>query len=64
MRLRVASVDRRGSLASARGGEDSAVVAFDENTGQEIWRLQSTPDVGYAPLIMFEKVNPTSQLIF
>ena len=46
------------------GGEGTAVVAFDKNTGQEIWRSQSTLDIGYAPLIMFEKATPTPQLIF
>jgi outer membrane protein assembly factor BamB len=31
------------------GGEGSAVVAFDKDTGAEIWRSLTTSDIGYCP---------------
>jgi len=44
------------------GGKDSAVVAFDKNTGKEIWKALDTEEVGYAPPILMN-VGGTSQLI-
>jgi outer membrane protein assembly factor BamB len=47
------------------GGEGSAVVAFDKNTGQERWRSLSTRDIAYAPLVMYQpKPTDARQLIF
>jgi outer membrane protein assembly factor BamB len=31
------------------GGTNSAVVAFDKNTGKELWRALTAPEIGYAP---------------
>ncbi|HEY1859968.1 MAG TPA: PQQ-binding-like beta-propeller repeat protein, partial [Gemmataceae bacterium] len=44
------------------GGEDSAVVAFDKNSGKEIWRSLSMPEIGYCPPVIFE-VGGKRQLI-
>jgi outer membrane protein assembly factor BamB len=35
------------------GGEGSTLVAFDKNTGKEIWKSLSTPEVGYSPPMIF-----------
>jgi outer membrane protein assembly factor BamB len=31
------------------GGKDSAVVAFDKDTGKELWKSLDAPDAGYSP---------------
>jgi outer membrane protein assembly factor BamB len=36
------------------GGEGSFVVAFDKNTGQEIWKNLTSPDQGYSPPAILE----------
>lgn len=36
------------------GGKDSAVVAFDKETGKEIWRALSAPEAGYSPPFVAE----------
>jgi outer membrane protein assembly factor BamB len=36
------------------GGMDSVVVAFDKDTGKEIWRALSAPEPGYAPPMIYE----------
>jgi outer membrane protein assembly factor BamB len=36
------------------GGEGSAVVAFDKETGKELWRALSTKEICYAPPMMAE----------
>lgn len=36
------------------GGEGAAVVAFDRNTGKELWKSLDAPDVGYNPPVIFE----------
>jgi len=36
-------------LISLVGGEGSVVVAFDRNTGQELWRALSAKEIGYSP---------------
>ncbi len=48
------------------GGKGSAVVAFNKNNGEEIWKAVTTLDVCYAPLVMFqpENANEERQLIF
>lgn len=45
------------------GGEGTGVVAFNKNTGDEIWRAVTTMDVAYAPLVMYEADNER-QLIY
>ncbi|HMF13372.1 MAG TPA: PQQ-binding-like beta-propeller repeat protein [Gemmataceae bacterium] len=41
-------------LYSLVGGEGSAIVAFDKNTGKEVWRALSSEDVCYSPPMIFE----------
>ena len=36
------------------GGEGSVAVAFDKDTGHEIWRALSAPEPGYAPPVIYE----------
>lgn len=36
------------------GGQGSTVVAFDKNTGQEIWRALSAREPGYCPPVIYE----------
>ena len=36
------------------GGEGSVAVAFDKNTGQELWRALSAKEPGYAPPMIYE----------
>jgi outer membrane protein assembly factor BamB len=44
------------------GGEGSVAVAFDKNTGKEIWRALSASEPGYAPPTLIE-AGGTKQLI-
>jgi outer membrane protein assembly factor BamB len=41
-------------LYSVVGGEGSAVVAFDKNTGKEVWKALTTTEIGYSPPMIFE----------
>jgi outer membrane protein assembly factor BamB len=36
------------------GSEDSAVVAFDKDTGRELWKALTTQEIGYSPPVVFE----------
>ena len=45
------------------GGKGSAVVAFDKQTGKEVWRSGTTSDIAYAPLVFYESEGER-QLIF
>lgn len=36
------------------GGTNSAVVAFDKDTGRELWRALTTHEIGYAPPMIHE----------
>jgi outer membrane protein assembly factor BamB len=36
------------------GGEGSAVVAFDKESGKEVWKALSTSEVGYSPPMIYE----------
>jgi outer membrane protein assembly factor BamB len=40
-------------LYSLVGGEGSAVVAFDKNTGAEVWKALSSQEVGYSPPMIY-----------
>lgn len=44
------------------GGKDSVVVAFNKDTGKEIWRALSADKPGYAPPAIFD-IDGTRQLI-
>ena len=41
-------------LICLAGGEGSVAVAFDKDTGKEIWRALSAPEPGYAPPVIYE----------
>jgi outer membrane protein assembly factor BamB len=36
------------------GGENSAVVAFNKDTGAEVWKALTTQEVGYSPPMIYE----------
>ena len=44
------------------GGEGSVAVAFDKDTGKELWRALSATEIGYCPPSMIEAAG-TKQLI-
>jgi outer membrane protein assembly factor BamB len=44
------------------GGTDTAVVAFQKDTGKELWRALSADEIGYAPPVIVD-VGGTRQLI-
>ncbi len=45
------------------GGTNSAIVAFDKNTGKEVWRALEAKEIGYAPPLIRD-VAGRRQLIF
>ena len=49
-------------LICLAGGQGSTVVAFDKNTGKELWRALSAKEPGYAPPMIYE-VRGKRQLI-
>ena len=51
-------------LICMAGGEESAAVAFDKSTGEEVWKALSTPEIGYAPPTLIEAGGVTQLLIF
>ncbi len=55
-------IDGRQLIVPA-GGDGSAVVALDKQTGKELWRSATTRDIGYAPLTIC-RVAGERQLIF
>ena len=42
------------NLITLAGGKGSHVVAFDKNTGDEVWKAQSAPETGYSPPTIFK----------
>jgi outer membrane protein assembly factor BamB len=46
------------------GGKDSIVVAFDKNTGKEIWKALSAKEPGYCPPTMIEAGGKKQLLIW
>lgn len=46
------------------GGKDSAVVAFDKNTGKEKWKALNSQEVGYAPPILMTVGNTRHLVIW
>jgi outer membrane protein assembly factor BamB len=46
------------------GGEDSTVVAFNKETGEEVWKALRAPEIGYSPPTLIEAGNVTQLLIF
>jgi outer membrane protein assembly factor BamB len=49
-------------LISLVGGQGSAVVAFDKETGKELWRALTASDIGYCPPVIF-RIAGQRQLI-
>lgn len=43
-----------GQGDEAKGIKPSAVVAFDKDTGKELWRALKTKDIGYCPPVIHE----------
>ena len=43
-----------GLLYCLVGGEKSAVVAFNKDTGKEVWRALTTQEIGYSPPMIYE----------
>lgn len=41
-------------IITLAGGAGSHVVAFNKNTGKEVWKAQSAPEQGYSPPTIFE----------
>lgn len=51
-------------LICTAGGKDSAVVAFDKETGKEVWKSLNTPEIGYSPPTLIEAGGAPQLLIF
>src|SRR5437764_13012516 len=41
-------------LYTLAGGEGSAVVALNKETGKEVWKALTTEDVGYSPPMIYK----------
>lgn len=46
------------------GGEGSAAVAFEKDTGKEVWKALNTAEIGYSPPTLIEAGGVTQLLIF
>ncbi len=48
------------------GGQGTGLVAFDKQTGKEIWRSVTTKDIAYSPVVIYEPQDTRHerQLIF
>ncbi len=46
------------------GGRDAHAVAFDKNTGKEIWRALKTPEPGYVPPTIIEAGRVRQLILF
>ena len=46
------------------GGEGSVAVAFNKNTGKEVWRALSAREPGYCPPSIIEHAGARQLLIF
>ena len=51
-------------LISLVGGEGSTVVAFEKNTGKELWRALSAKEPGYCPPMIYEAGGTRQLIIF
>lgn len=54
----------RNLLVCSAGGENSTVVAFDKETGQEVWKSLNTREIGYSPPTLIEAGGAAQLLIF
>jgi outer membrane protein assembly factor BamB len=46
------------------GGEGSVVVAFDKDTGRELWKAVSAPDAGYCPPSIIEAAGVRQLIVW
>src|SRR5437764_14150850 len=46
------------------GGEGSVAVAFDKDTGAELWRALSAKEPGYAPPMIYEYAGKRQLIIW
>jgi outer membrane protein assembly factor BamB len=51
-------------LICMAGGKESAVVALDKETGMEVWKSLTTPEIGYSPPTLIEAAGVKQLLIF
>jgi outer membrane protein assembly factor BamB len=51
-------------LICMAGGQNSAVVALDKESGKEVWRSLNTTEIGYSPPTMIEAGGSAQLLIF
>ncbi|MEQ8789586.1 MAG: PQQ-binding-like beta-propeller repeat protein [Pirellulaceae bacterium] len=51
-------------LICMAGGDGSAVVALDKNTGEQVWSALTTKEIGYAPPTLIEAGGVTQLVIF
>jgi len=49
-------------LICLAGGEDAVAIAFDKDTGKEIWKALSAKEPGYCPPMIFD-INGKRQLV-
>jgi outer membrane protein assembly factor BamB len=54
----------RNLLICMAGGENTAVVALNKETGKEEWAALSTPEIGYSPPTLIKAGGVTQLLIF
>lgn len=46
------------------GGEGSTVVALDKDTGKELWRALSAPEIGYCPPVLIDHAGRRQLIIW
>lgn len=51
-------------LICTAGGAKSTVVAFNKDTGEEVWKALSTPEIGYSPPTLIEAGGVNQLIIF
>jgi outer membrane protein assembly factor BamB len=51
-------------LITTAGGSGSAVVAFDKETGREVWKALTAQEIGYSPPTLIEAGGVTQLVIF
>jgi outer membrane protein assembly factor BamB len=54
----------RNLLICMAGGENTAVVALNKETGKEVWAALNTPEIGYSPPTLIKAGGVTQLLIF
>ncbi|MBN9117662.1 MAG: PQQ-like beta-propeller repeat protein [Planctomycetes bacterium] len=50
-------------LVTLVGGEGSHVVAFDKDTGKEIWKAGTQPEQGYSPVLITEAAGQRQMIV-